>query len=162
MLASAVALGLAAGLVIRRDWRPLLHAQIRWLPLLIASLVTRVVASLIGDAGYAIYVGALTATTVAAAVNYRLPGAMLIAFGGALNLIVVLLNGGMPVDPIAVSGVGTQMPRDALHVALHANTRLPALADVIPVAIARSVYSIGDILIAAGGFLVPFSISIRR
>jgi hypothetical protein len=36
------------------------------------------------------------------------------------------------------------------------------LADVIPVPLARAVYSIGDFCIALGGFLVPFVLLIRR
>ena len=162
MLASAVVLGIAAGLAVRRSWRPLLMAQIHWLPILIGSVILRAVASLAGDAGYPLYVAALAGTTAAATANYRLTGALLVAFGGGLNLIVVLLNRGMPVDPGVLASVGAQMPRDALHVVLDAGTRLGALADVIPVAVVRSVYSIGDVFIALGGFLAPLVLFARR
>jgi hypothetical protein len=162
MLASAVVFGLAAGLAIRRSWQPLLHANIRWLPLLIASLVARVVASFLGDAGYPLYLLALGGTTLAGVANFRLTGSILVAIGGCLNLLVVLLNHGMPVDPGALVVAGAQMPHDALHVVLGAHTLLAILADVIPVGVVRSVYSVGDVVIAIGGFLVPFAILSRR
>jgi hypothetical protein len=162
MLASAVALGLAAGLAVRRSWRPLLNAQIRWLPVLIGSFVVRALASFVGDAGFVLYVAALAGTSAAAAANHRLTGAMLVAFGGCLNLIVVLLNHGMPVDAGALISAGAQMPHDALHVVLDGRTSLAVLADVIPMAAFRSVYSIGDLFIAIGGFLVPLTLFVRR
>jgi len=162
MLASAAAVGVALGLAIRRSWRPLLQAQVRWLPLLIGSLLLRSIASFVGDAGFAMYVAALAGTSVAAIVNYKLTGALLVALGGGLNLMVVLLNRGMPVDGLALAAVGAHMPSDALHVPLESSTQFPALADVVPVAVVRSVYSIGDVFIAIGGFFVPLLIFLRR
>jgi hypothetical protein len=162
MLVSGLVLGIVAGLAVRRSWEPLLRVEIRWLALLLASLFIRVVASLVGEAGYVLYVGALAGTAVAAAANYRLAGAPLIALGGCLNLAVVLANGGMPVDGAALATAGAHMPHDALHVALDAGSRLGVLADVIPIPVVRSVYSIGDVLIAIGGFLVPFVLLARR
>jgi uncharacterized protein DUF5317 len=129
---------------------------------LIGSVLVRFLASLAGDAGFAIYVAALAATSVAALVNYKLTGAMLVALGGALNLIVVILNRGMPVDAGALAAVGAQMPHDALHVTLDSSTRFGALADVLPVAVVRSVYSVGDAYIAIGGLFVPLLIFLRR
>lgn len=162
MLASAVALGLAAGLAIRKSWRPILEAPIRWPAVLVGSLLLRAVASYVGDAGYVIYLMALLGTSAAAAANYKLTGAALVALGGCLNLATVVLNGGMPVDPGALSVVGASMPHDALHVLLNADTRLSFLADVIPIGLVRSVYSVGDVFIAVGGFLVPFTLFVRR
>lgn len=162
MLVSGLVLGIAAGLAVRRSWRPFFQARIRWLPLLFGSLLIRGVASFLGEAGYPLYLAALAGTAVAAAANYRLVGAMFVAFGGCLNLAVVALNRGMPVDPGALAIVGGEMPRDALHVVLDASTRLAFLADTIPVGVVRSVYSVGDIFIAIGGFLVPFAILLRR
>lgn len=162
MLVSGVVLGIAAGLAVRRNWRPLVDARIRWLPLLIGALAIRGVASLLGESGYLAYLTALAATAVAAAANYRLTGAVVVTLGGCLNLAVVLANRGMPVDPEALAIAGVQMPRDALHVVLDASTRLAVLADVIPVGLVRSVYSVGDVLIAIGGFLVPFALLARR
>jgi hypothetical protein len=81
----------------------------------------------------------------------------LIAAGALLNLVVVLVNGGMPVDPAAAALAGTALRGDdPLHHALDAATRLPFLADVIPLPPLRNVYSAGDVAIAAGGFWLPF------
>ena len=137
-------------------------AQIRWLPLLIAGLLARAAASLVPAIGFPLYLFALASTVAGAAANVRLTGAALVAVGGALNLVVVLLNHGMPVDPAAVAAAGAVMPTDALHVALSEATRLAALGDVVPVAIARAVYSAGDLCIALGGFVVPFAMLARR
>jgi len=68
----------------------------------------------------------------------------------------------MPVGPGALAIAGVQMPHDALHVVLDASTRLGVLADVIPMAVVRSAYSVGDVFIAIGGFVVPFALLARR
>jgi len=39
---------------------------------------------------------------------------------------------------------------------MDSGTRLPLLGDIVPVGVVRSVYSVGDFLIALGGFLIPF------
>lgn len=162
MLASGVVAGILAGFAMRRTWRPLLAVQIHWFPLLIAGLVARAVAPLVSPVAYPLYVFAIAATAITAAANLRLTGTPLVAVGGALNLAVVLLNHGMPVDPAAAVAAGASVPTDALHVVLNDTTQLAALADIIPVALARAVYSIGDLCIAGGGFLVPFVLLSRR
>ena len=126
------------------------------------ALVARVLAEVVPRVGLPLYCVALLGTAAAAAANYRLFGAPFIALGGALNLAVVLLNRGMPVDPGAVAAAGGLMPRDPLHVALNATTVLGPLADVIPVAVFHGAYSLGDIAIAFGGFLVPLIVLSRR
>jgi hypothetical protein len=162
MLASGVILGVIAGLAFGRSWRPLATARIRWLPLLLGALLARAVAPFVPVAAFSLYVFALAGTAVGAAVNLRLTGAALVALGGALNLAVVLLNHGMPVDAGAVASAAGSMPTDALHVPLTDSTALKPLADVIAVPIARAAYSVGDVCIALGGFLVPFVLLIRR
>jgi len=162
MLASGVVLGVVLGLAVGRTWRPLAAVQIRWLPLVVAGLIARAVASFATPIAFPLYVFALAGTAAGAAANVRLAGAVLIAIGGALNLAVVVLNQGMPVDPGALAVASATMPTDALHVVATSSTALVGLADVIPVALARAVYSVGDFFIAAGGFLVPFVLLIRR
>lgn len=162
MLASGAILGVIAGLAVGRSWRPLAEVQIRWFPLLIAGLLARAAAPLLPTVAFPLYVLALAATAISASANVRLTGAALVAFGGALNLAVVLLNHGMPVDAGAVAAAAAAMPTDALHVTVTSATLLAALADVIPVSVAHAVYSVGDVCIALGGFLVPFVLLIRR
>lgn len=162
MLVSGVVLGVIAGIAIRRTWRPLAAQSIRWLPVLVAALGARALAPFASGLGLPLYVLSLAGTAVAAAANTRLSGAALVAVGGALNLTVVLVNAGMPVDPTAIVAAGATMPGDALHVPLTADTILGPLADVVAVAPFRAVYSVGDFCIALGGFLVPFVLLIRR
>ena len=162
MLVSGVLLGIVAGLAIGRTWRPLAAVQIRWLPLVLAGIVARAGAAAATPIAFPLYAFALFGTAAGAAANVRLSGAVLIAIGGALNLTVVLLNHGMPVDPGAIAAASASMPTDALHVALNGATALSGLADVIPVPIAHAVYSVGDLFIAVGGFVVPFVLLIRR
>ena len=162
MLASGAILGVIAGLVVGRNWRPLATIHVYWLPLLAAGLFARAVAPFAPGLAFVLYGFALVTTAAVAVANVRLAGAVLIAIGGGLNLAVVLLNGGMPVDPAAAIAAGTTVPSDALHVSLTDSTQLQALADVIPVPIFRAVYSVGDFFIAAGGFVVPFVALTRR
>ena len=162
MLVSGLVLGIVAGLAVGRTWRPLAAVSIRWLPVLVAALLARVVAPFAGSLAFPLYAVALAGTIAVAAANVRLHGATLIALGGALNLLVVLLNGGMPVDAAAVSAAGGAMPIDRLHATLTAQTLLAPLADVIPVAPLHAAYSVGDCAIALGGFAVPFVLLVRR
>ncbi|MHB8631635.1 MAG: DUF5317 family protein [Candidatus Limnocylindria bacterium] len=162
MLASGAILGVVAGLALGRSWRPLAEARVRWFALLIAAVVARGVAPLVPPVAFPLYVLALAGTTASAAANVRLTGAAFVALGGALNLAVVLVNHGMPVDPGALAVAAAAMPSDALHVTVTGTTTLVALADVIPVGVAHAVYSVGDFCIAVGGFLVPFVLLIRR
>jgi hypothetical protein len=106
----------------------------------------------------AVFAAAMALTIVTAAANAHLPGALAIATGSLLNLVVVVLNGGMPVseDAAAVAATSTHVG-DGLHVTLSATTQVAALADVIPIGIFRSVYSVGDVVTGAGGFWLPFA-----
>jgi hypothetical protein len=162
MLASGVILGLVLGLAVGRTWRPLAAVRIKWLPLVLAGLVARAVASVATPIAFPLYVFGLVGTAAGAAANVRLSGAVLIAIGGALNLAVVVLNQGMPIDQGALALASASMPNDALHVVVTNSTALVWLADVIPVPVAHAVYSVGDFFIAAGGFIVPFVLLIRR
>lgn len=162
MLASGLVLGVLAGLAVGRSFRNFSGLRVRWLPLLIAALAARAVAPFFAALALPIYVFSLAGTAAAAAANRELPGALLIAAGGALNLAVVLLNGGMPIDPAALTVAGAASPTDSLHVAWSAGIHLSVLADVIPVAPVRSVYSIGDFLVAIGGFLIPYMVLSKK
>ena len=91
---------------------------------------------------------------VFAALNRRLPGAVLVFAGLALNLAVIAPNGGMPVDPAAAraAGAGTvTIEGTAKHHALSSDDVLPFLADVIAVPQpAGVVASFGDVVLYCG------------
>ena len=156
MLVSGVLAGIAAGAAFGGDWRRLATFSLRLWPLLVVSFATRTGASFFPSAPLSVYLVSLIGIAVVAALNWRLPGALLIAIGTAMNVVVVSLNSGMPYDATTALAVGAPLPTDSLHVVMFDQTRLPFLADIVPVGLARSVYSVGDFLIALGGFLIPF------
>ena len=161
MLLSGVIAGLAFGIAIGRDWRRLERLQIKWLPVLVLALVARAVAPFF-PIGIALYLLGIAFTAAFAVANWRLPGAPLIALGSLLNLIVSSANGAMPVDVELLRAAGGRPPDDALHEAINDTSILPLLADIIIVPFVRAAYSIGDVLIAIGGFLLPFVTLTRR
>ncbi len=153
MLASAVAAGLIVGLATRGSWRRLAEIHLRWWPLFVLSVALRVLAALpIGAGGQHIaYIASLWGLVAVAARNLGLPGAWLVAAGMAANALVITASGGaMPVYADAVAVAGARPPQDALH-------RLTAspspLGDVIPVP-PFGVYSVGDVLLAVGVFVL--------
>ena len=156
MLASGVIAGIAAAVAFGGDWRRLATFSLRFWPLLIVALGIRIVASLSPAAPLSAYLVALLGIAGVAALNWRIPGAILIAAGTAMNILVVALNSGMPYDATTVAAVGAPLPTDSLHALMDSSTRLPLLGDIVPVGVVRSVYSVGDFLIALGGFLIPF------
>lgn len=163
MLASAIALGVIVGwLGGGRRFDRLAELRISWWPLLALAAALRAVAPLLGDLSVAAYVVAFGGIAAVALADRRIPGMSLIAAGATLNAIVVAANLGMPVDPAALTAAGTTMPGDRLHIELGPGTVLPQLADVIPVAPFRGVYSVGDVLLAFGGFWVPVAWMRRR
>jgi hypothetical protein len=161
MLLSGVIAGLALGMAVGRDWRRIERLQIMWLPLLVLALVARAVAPF-SPVAFVTYVLAIALTMAFTLANWRLPGAPFVAVGSMLNLIVVLANGAMPIDVGSLVAAGGRVPDDALHTAIGDRSTLPILADVIIVPLVRAAYSIGDVFIAIGGFLLPFVTLTRR
>ena len=162
MLASSIVLGIALGIASGGDWRRLGLLHLRWWGLLLGAVALRV-AGLLLPLDLLLYLAAIGAVGLVAAINYRLPGALAIAVGTGLNVVVIALNGGMPVDAaVARDADALAFASDRLHIALTADTRLPFLADIIPLRIFRNVYSLGDLVIAAGAFWLPFAWLRRR
>lgn len=84
-------------------------------------------------------------------------GMWLAGIGVLLNFTVIVLNGGMPVlaeAALVASGYSPtpQLAESYKHIALDASSRLPFLADVIPVRIVGqgTVLSLGDVFLAVG------------
>ena len=155
MLLSGVIAGLAFGIAIGRDWHRLERLQIRWIPVLVLALVARAIAPL-APFPLALDLLGIALTTAFAAANRRLPGAPLVALGSLLNLIVIVMNGAMPVDVELLGAAGGRLREDAIHEPLTDGSVLPILADIIIVPFVRAAYSIGDVFIAIGGFLLTF------
>ncbi|HEV8669513.1 MAG TPA: MFS transporter [Candidatus Limnocylindria bacterium] len=158
MLLSGVALGIAAGIAFGGEWRRLSTFTLYLWPVLVVGAGLRLIGYLIPASPLAVYFIGLLCIAVVAARNWRLPGAALISVGTFANVLVVLLNNGMPYDARIATEIHALPPANGLYVELASNTILPFLGDIIPVAIPiiPSVYSVGDFLIGFGGFLIPF------
>ena len=156
MLVSGVAAGIAAGIAFGGDWRRLGTFYLQWWPLLVAASALRLFTFFVPTADVPIYVIGLAGIGVVAARNGRLPGAALIAIGTFANVLAIAVNQGMPYDAAVLASVDGATPRDGLHVLLSAETRLPFLTDIIPFGLGHATYSVGDFLLAFGGFLIPF------
>lgn len=92
------------------------------------------------------------------AVNRRLPGALIVGAGLALNLIVIAANRAMPVSVKAVRAAGLDsaafLEAAVKHEPMGPGTLLSFLGDVIPVPLVGTVISVGDILIGIGIFIL--------
>ena len=90
--------------------------------------------------------------------NRAYPGMLVVALGLLLNLVVVASNGGMPVMPAAAAAAGLHgrlvVPvGDFVHVLGLPATRLPWLADILPLPgtpLLGIVPSAGDLLLYVG------------
>lgn len=153
MLVSAVVAGLAAGLVLKGRITRLATLQVQWLPLFGVAVGLHLAALLpLGlQPQRDLYMVSLWLLVVVAARNLVLFATPLVTAGLGLNAIGVTAAGGaMPVSPDAIAASHTLAPTDPLH----AITGEPGpLGDVIPLPFV-GVYSIGDIVLASGVFLL--------
>lgn len=84
----------------------------------------------------------------------------LLAVGWLLNLAVMVPNRGMPVSDAALARIGAPPELDVAdgnlykHVPADSGTAVPWLADVVPLAPLGAVVSVGDLVMAVGGFLL--------
>jgi hypothetical protein len=85
--------------------------------------------------------------------NRRLPGILLAGTGLVLNLLVISLNGAMPVsaDAARIAGGAQGLENaDSKHDVLNDDTLLPWLSDVLPVPGVGLVLSVGDVVLVLG------------
>jgi hypothetical protein len=93
------------------------------------------------------------------------------AMGIAMNILVIGVNGGMPVSVTAAERIGwesaaveSQLGERCLHILLNEGTVLPSLADIVPIPGPRwhsEIVSVGDLLLAAGLALWVYGASRR-
>jgi hypothetical protein len=160
-----LALGLLLRLASGRRLSDLAHAKLRGETLLMGLLVAQALPSVLRLTGpaariaYAVWLATFPCLVVVAWLNRRSPGMAMLGVGLFLNLVVIALNGGMPVSSLAIMAVkpgssASHIPvTDFVHVLATSATRLPWLADIIPVtgpSWARMVASAGDCLLFAG------------
>lgn len=126
--------------------------------LVVAALATQLAGTLLGGpffAGGLLLSAALVVMFLSH--NRGIAGTGLVAVGLLANVLVVGVNGAMPVSPDAAAraGVSTQdllLGADARHQLAGDGTRLPWLGDVVPfpLPVRPQIISAGDVLVAAG------------
>jgi hypothetical protein len=150
---TAVLLGYLAGGRLGR----LGAAQFRW-PLVGLAGIALQFAPFGGSPGYLLLLGSFVLLFVAAGVNRRLPGFVLVLAGLWLNFLVIAVDHGMPVTLHALTASGQQETLNELtahpgakhHLATSADVLLP-LADRIPIGSpVHQAVSFGDLLVHAG------------
>ena len=110
--------------------------------------------------GPVLLLAALVTLVAVARPNARLPGVPLFALGLLLNLLVVLVNFGMPVPASTLerAGITLEQPApdrpDAKHVLERGGTRLGLLGDRLAVRPLRTVTAYGTVIELAGLFLL--------
>lgn len=126
--------------------------------LVVAALLAQLCGTVVGGPLYPVGLLCSAGLVVAFLVrNIGVRGTGLLALGFAANALVVAVNGAMPVSVEAAgrAGVSTQdvvVGSDPRHELAGPQTRLPWLADVVPVPLPLrpEVVSPGDVLVAAG------------
>src|SRR5215212_2300 len=91
--------------------------------------------------------------------NRRLTGLPVIALGGLSNFLCIGVNGGvMPADPDALAAIGRSPASDEfINSTALADPKLGFLGDIIPTPASwpvTNVYSVGDLLILSGAFVL--------
>ena len=106
-----------------------------------------------------LWCGIVMGLLLVCALNWRIAGILLLVLGLSLNLLVVVLNAGMPVGgPLADSARMTPSAADlassgGFYRPVESGTIAKELADVIPIpqpAPLRSLLSLGDIIMFSG------------
>ena len=162
MLVSGLIAGVVLGLATGGNWRNLERFNLKLWPGLVAGVIARAVAPFLGGLALSASIAGLLLVAVVAGLNRLVPGASLIALGSVLNAIVTVVNGGMPVDPGALAASGKPAPSDGLHVVAGPGTVLPFLADALLVPLVNNIYSVGDLVLAIGGFWMTFRLLKQR
>jgi uncharacterized protein DUF5317 len=91
--------------------------------------------------------------------NRRIAGLPIVALGGLLNFVCITVNGGvMPADPDALEAIGRSPTSDEfINSTALPNPKLAFLGDIIPTPASwpvTNVYSVGDLLILTGAFVL--------
>lgn len=122
--------------------------------LLLPGFGLQLAANFVSDERSGLAVGMVLASFVLLLVvvylNRAGAGMWIAGVGILMNFTVISINGAMPVlaEAIEIAGGSTTVAFDAKHEFLDEATRLPFLADVIP--IPGSVISLGDVFLAVG------------
>jgi hypothetical protein len=121
----------------------------------------------LGPASDAVHVGTYVLAALFLVANWRVRGVWLVALGGAGNGVTIALNGGtLPARLGALKAAGLPVDRDRfVNSGVMAHARLSWLGDVfsvpkgVPLA---NVFSVGDVLLVLGAFVVVHALARRE
>jgi hypothetical protein len=164
VLLLAMASGLAVGQLRGGDLDRLRAARIKALPLVVAALVLEVLLGWQGlrldgalrMIGSLLLVASLLVALIVVWANRRLPGMLLIGLGLVANLLVVGVNGGMPVSTATLERAGISAASPDLrelgpkYVLERPGTRLGVLGARLTIPPGRTMLSVGDVTQYAG------------
>jgi len=163
----AVCVGFAAG----GSLRHFEHLRVRWWGAALAGLALQGMALVSGigrPAGSWVLVGSYGLLIAFGWVNRRLPAVWLVMTGLVLNILVIAVNGGMPVSASALESAGARaeglLGAGAVkHHLMGPDDTLTPLGDVIgiPPPIG-AVISIGDVLLYAGVAILVVAVMLGR
>ena len=148
----------SAALAVRRggSLTNLASTTFEWVGVLAAALLLQIAADLFAPDDIS-STGLLVVTYLAVAAfvlrNRRLPGILIAVAGLAMNILVIYLNGAMPVSRWAAEIAGVEVVADEMgikHEIASPRTRVGFLGDVIPIPETERVISAGDVVLAVG------------
>jgi hypothetical protein len=154
-----IGLAVCIGFIAGGNLRPFEHLNVHWWGVAVAGLALQgisITADIGRSAGLAALVGSYGALLAFAWVNRRLPALWLLMAGLVLNILVICVNGGMPVSASALETAGAGAEGllgagTAKHHLLGPEDSLTRLGDVIGIpAPVGAVISIGDVLLYGG------------
>lgn len=157
----AIVVGLVFGLVTGGRISNLARLRFRWPWVILVAVVIREAVMLTPlnhvDGAQYVYALALAAIVAWSIWHFdRVPGIWLLTAGGALNLLVILANGGrMPVAP-ELAGSLSRHGQLGQYTVMGPGTHLNLLADWIRLYPVPEAYSPGDVLIALGLAIAVF------
>jgi hypothetical protein len=157
----------------------LVELRLRWVPLVVVALAVQLLIftpfraePLIPGWTTQLYMLSMALLTIWVALNWRVPGMVLMALGLLSNFVAIAANGGyMPVSPESARYAGRleRYAAEGLPVANNSiatgdQAQLWLLTDILPIPAGlpfANVYSIGDVLLTIGGAQLCYC-AIRR
>jgi hypothetical protein len=125
----------------------------------IQIVIVSILPGALGPFGEPLHVASYLLLGAFAWCNRSVAGLPIIALGGLLNFICITVNGGvMPADPDALASIGrTPASDEFINSTALADPKLAFLGDVIATPASwpvHNVYSVGDLLILGGAFVL--------
>jgi hypothetical protein len=162
-----IGLAVAVGFVLGGSFRPFERLRVHWWGAALLGLALQAI-PFTGTVGAATVVTSYVLLIGFALVNRRLPALWLVLIGLLLNLLVIGVNGGMPVSPSALrtADAGTEGLAGAgaiKHHLMGPGDVLTPLGDVIgippPIGV---VVSVGDVVLYAGIAVLVITVMLGR